>query len=277
MLEQTRRGSDRVTLALPIELIGMDALGAQFFQEGRTVVLSRCGATILLNRKLAPDQLITVRLLTNNKETEARIVGMIGRESNEFIYGITLLDSPDDFWGVAFPPLSPNDDSVARVLLKCGACSRRDIVHLNEVELQVLEATGNIIRHCNLCATSTQWSTESADTGAPFPVRESVEAGKAATEREEAKRKYDRVPTKFTACVRQLGASHNIVVCEDISRGGLRFLSRIRYDKETRMEIAVPYSPNGGGNIFVPIRIVHVRPYGDLFRHGAAYVKGKFC
>ncbi|HEX9222863.1 MAG TPA: PilZ domain-containing protein, partial [Candidatus Acidoferrales bacterium] len=66
----------------------------------------------------------------------------------------------------------------------------------------------------------------------------------------------------------------DIAVCEDMSRGGLRFKSRKRYREATTIEVAVPYSP-GAQSIFVPARIVFVQELTEekLFRCGVAYVR----
>ena len=65
-----------------------------------------------------------------------------------------------------------------------------------------------------------------------------------------------------------------VVVCEDLSKGGISFRSRNQYPVGTRVEVAVPFTP-GTGAIFVPIRIVFSQaiPTAGLHRHGAAYIK----
>jgi len=63
-------------------------------------------------------------------------------------------------------------------------------------------------------------------------------------------------------------------VCEDLSKGGLSFRSRNKYEEGSRVEVAVPFTP-GSGAIFVPIRIVFSQsiPTAGLYRHGAAYIR----
>jgi hypothetical protein len=272
-VDEPRRLSDRVTLTVPIQVVGADTMGTHFFREGTTVAVSRNGATILLDRKLGPEQEVVIRSLKSNKENEARIVGIIGQQGDEFIYGVTLLNVPPDFWDVEFSAVSANDDSVIRVLLSCSACIRREIVHLNEVEFQVLEQSGNIYRHCKLCLTTTCWRNDTSSPVQPPSEAINTELGTRLI-RTESRRKHNRIGPQLSACIRQLGSSPNIAICEDISRGGLRFLSHSPYETFSELEIAIPYSPNGGGNIFVPIRIMHVGAYGDLFRHGAAFMRG---
>ena len=63
-----------------------------------------------------------------------------------------------------------------------------------------------------------------------------------------------------------------VVECDNISKGGLSFRSRKRYQENAEIEVAVPYSP-GQPAIFVPaqIRRVEELPALGLFRYGVAY------
>ncbi len=76
----------------------------------------------------------------------------------------------------------------------------------------------------------------------------------------------------FKACVRRPNLQDDIVACEDMSRGGLRFKSKQKYFEKTLIEVAVPYSP-GDQAIFVPAQIVYVQelPEQELYRCGAMY------
>jgi PilZ domain len=89
----------------------------------------------------------------------------------------------------------------------------------------------------------------------------------------ENRRKHPRTKINFTACVRQPNATEDIVACEDVSRGGLRFLSRRSYAAKCIIEVAVPYTEDAP-NIFVPAQIVYVLelPERKLFRCGVAYL-----
>ncbi len=78
----------------------------------------------------------------------------------------------------------------------------------------------------------------------------------------------------FAACIRIPGSDDDIVECEDISRGGLRFKSRRRYREKTLIKVAAPFSP-GSPAIFVSAQIVRSEEIEGQkpFRYGAAYVK----
>jgi PilZ domain len=88
------------------------------------------------------------------------------------------------------------------------------------------------------------------------------------------RRKHPRVRVTYSACIRHADRGEDIVPCEDMSKGGLRFKSRKRYYVQTLIEVAVPYEPSQPA-IFVPAQIVFVEelPEQQLYRYGVAYLK----
>ena len=87
------------------------------------------------------------------------------------------------------------------------------------------------------------------------------------------RRKHPRVKVSYSACVRIPGRPDDIVQCEDMSKGGLRFKSRQRYYAQSLIEVAVPYQP-GQSAIFVPAQIAFAEelPEQRLFRCGVQYL-----
>src|SRR5580692_10054437 len=104
------RRSDRVDLAIPVQVIGSNSLGLQVFKTGVASVLNKNGATIQVDCVFVPDQVVTIRNLANSKECEGRIVGLIQKRENLFVYGVTFLDPSINLWDLHFPelPLDPN-------------------------------------------------------------------------------------------------------------------------------------------------------------------------
>jgi hypothetical protein len=88
------------------------------------------------------------------------------------------------------------------------------------------------------------------------------------------RRKHPRVKVNYSACVRHPERGEDIVACEDMSKGGLRFKSPTRYYAQSLVEVAVPYQ-KGQAAIFVPAQIVFVEelPEQRLFRYGVQYLK----
>lgn len=112
----------------------------------------------------------------------------------------------------------------------------------------------------------------------PDTANESATANTAgiATKDRENRRKHARTRVTFQACVRRPGSADDVVICEDMSRGGFRFKSKRQYSEKTMIEVAVPYSP-GSQAIFVPAQIAYVQelPEQKMFRCGAMYLRGR--
>jgi hypothetical protein len=116
-----------------------------------------------------------------------------------------------------------------------------------------------------------------ASTTIPTPSAAQIPAIPTAPQRParpEDRRKHPRTRVKFKACIRRPGMPDDVVSCEDMSRGGLRFKSTKQYFATTMIEVAVPYAP-GGQSIFVPgqIMYVHESPAEGVFHCGVAYIK----
>ncbi|HEV3374824.1 MAG TPA: PilZ domain-containing protein [Candidatus Acidoferrum sp.] len=289
------RRSGRIPKVIVILLVGSDMEGKVFSEETRTVVLSRHGAGITSQYKLVPEQELILRRLDTNSETEIRVVGQIGAQADSYTYGVAFLDPEVDFWGVKFPLLTDSEIQATRALLECSGCKHREAVLHSELEVDVLAINEGIVRFCKDCGSSTFWKQTSGSpqyaAGSPEPAQKqepSYSSNQAATQSvsapvaqkpiipEENRRRYNRTKVSCKACIRQIGHTLDVVACEDMSRGGLRFKSRKRYFQGTSIEVAVPYSPSPGvQSIFVHARIVYVQELPDekLFCCGVEYLK----
>ncbi len=271
-------------------MVGSDTVGKVFSEETKTVLLSRHGAGIVSHYKLSAEQELILRRLDTNQETEVRVVGQIGAESDIYTYGVTFLDSTSNFWGISFPQPSDAEKRANVALLECGSCKAREAVEHSDLEVDVYLVNKGIVRFCKHCGSSTFWKRASEDTEevpvavevaqapvvepavreeAPMPV-----AASAPAARPENRRKHMRTRVSFKACVRSFAHGDDIVTCEDISRGGLSFRSRKPYVEKFKVEVAAPYS-EGAQNIFVPAEIVHVLELKEqrMFRCGMAYLR----
>lgn len=108
-----------------------------------------------------------------------------------------------------------------------------------------------------------------AEAPAAIPTKPS-----AVPKTQENRRKHTRMRVNFKACVRGSDGPDDIVACEDMSRGGLRFKSSKKYFEKALIQVAVPYTP-GDQSIFVPAQIVYVQelPEQKLYRCGATYLR----
>ena len=282
MENRRSRQGDRISVALSIQVTGTNLFGDVFLCEGQTELVSRHGAKILLRQKLVPDQEITVRCLETGKEAAARVVGRINGKQKQNSYGISLLGSEGALWGINFPPRGDSAAAVARTILECLACHTRELAYLDGFELEVLESNGDLSRYCRRCRDSTIWkkpfgsvsAAPSSSTAAPSSSTAAPSSSTAAAEKGEEKRREARRDLRVIACIRSREFGEDLAKARNVSRSGLCFESRRAYEKDWEVEVAIPYS-SGGGNIFLPARIVRVQPltHEDLNLCGVTYVR----
>jgi len=273
VLSDGLRQSDRVTLRMPVEASWATTAGATFKQAAATLLVSRNGGVLRLGEKIETGQELHLRRHLDGdhwKSTRARIVAEIDQDASGFLYAIHLLDPRSDFWDIDFPAPHKAEEALARLLMECSFCQRREVVYLNELQVRSFEVRKAVARHCRNCDSPSIW-VESLSEGA---AAENVAGHVNAEERIVPRRNRTRVKARVLACIRRRGFAEEVVVCEDLSKGGLSFRSRNQYAEGSRVEVAVPFTP-GTGAIFVPIRIVFSQaiPSAGLYRHGAAYIK----
>jgi hypothetical protein len=267
------RQSDRVSFRLPVEVSWTSSDGNVANQTAETMLVSRNGGVLRLQAKLLSGQEVQLRRQTEGdfwKATRARIVAEIDQDSGAWLYAIHLAEPRSDFWDIDFPAPHKADEALARLLMECSFCLRREVIYLTEPEVKSFESRKCIARVCQQCASPSIWIEAQSEVRAP-------DAGSKhppVEDRVIPRRNRTRVKARVMACIRRRGFAEEIAVCEDLSKGGVSFRSRNQYPEGSRVEIAVPYAP-GTGAIFVPIKIVssqHI-PAAGLYRHGAAYIK----
>ena len=279
-------------------MVGSDMEGKMFSEQTKTVLLSRHGAGIVSQYALYAEQELILRRLDTNKEAEIRVVGQLGSDGKMYTYGVAFLDPEMDLWGIKFPGMTDSEKVASRVLLQCSSCKTRETVEQSDLESDVYLVNEGIVRSCKKCGSSTFWKQATDDesselvpvgtistlefgekegsvatppTAPPTDVPEPAPAAKVPG-RVENRRKHIRTKVSFKACIRSYTFGDDIVTCEDISRGGLRFKSRKAYVPKTDIEVAVPYSP-GAQSIFVRAQIVHVEELKEerRYRCGVCY------
>jgi hypothetical protein len=266
------RQSDRVDFRMPVEASWFDGGGVAVKQLAQTLLVSRNGAVLRLPEKLSTGQPITLRRQQEGdiwKTTRARVVAEIDHEPDGFLYAIAILEPRSDFWGIDFPVPQKAEEALARLLMECSFCQRREVAYLNELELKSFEVRRCVARVCKICDAPSIW-IEAQSEIAP----EKAPAKRPVEPHIYPRRNRTRVRARVLACIRRRGFQEEVAVCEDLSKGGISFRSRNQYPEGCRLEVAVPFTP-GAGAIFVPIRIVFSQaiPSAGLFRHGAAYIR----
>ncbi|HEX5411726.1 MAG TPA: PilZ domain-containing protein [Terriglobia bacterium] len=266
MIDQRGRQSERISLALPVEVIGNNLFGDIFLCEGWTEVVSQTGARVRLKQNLAPDQEVTLRCLETCKEASARVVARVNAKSKQNVYGIMLLDPEAQPWGINFPPRGDSAGAVGRIVLECLTCNTRELVYLDGFELEVLESSETLPRFCRRCADSTLWRKS-------YEVLPAATDGAQSSDRNGQEDRCDpRRDVRTIACIQSREYGEELVKVRNVSRSGLCFEGRGTYPKDSQIEVAIPYS-SGGGNIFLPARIARVQnlPTGAITLYGVEY------
>jgi hypothetical protein len=267
------RQSDRVSFRMPVEATWFTTGGTAVTQTAQTLLVSRNGGVLKLAEKLSSGQELTLKRQRegdDHKTARARVMAEIDHESDGFIYAIHILEPRVDFWDIDFPAPHKGEEALARLLMECSFCQRREVVYLNEPELKSFEIRKCVARHCKHCDAPSIWIEAQTE----WKAQEVPGTRTTPEERVVPRRNRTRVKARVLACIRRRGFQEEIAVCEDLSKGGISFRSRNQYEEGSRVEVAVPYTP-GSGAIFVPIRIVFSQPISTagLFRHGAAYIR----
>jgi hypothetical protein len=267
------RQSDRVSFRMPVEASWFTSGGVAVKQTAQTLLVSRNGGVLRMPEKLGTGQELTLRRQHEGdvwKAARARVVAEIDQEADGFLYAIHILEPQSDFWDINFPAPHKAEEALARLLMECSFCQRREVVYLNELELKSFEIRKCVARVCKHCDTPAIWIEAQPAMSAP----ENGAARPAAEERILPRRNRTRVKARVLACIRRRGFQEEVAVCEDLSKGGISFRSRNQYAEGSRVEVAVPFTP-GSSAIFVPIRIVFSQPIpsAGLYRHGAAYIR----
>lgn len=278
---QYSRRSERIRKEVAILLTGCDAEGKQFIERTKTVVLSRHGAGIVSTHKLAIEQELILVHAESNKEAEIRIVGQIGSADGCYTYGVAFLNPHVNFWAVELPAVTGKEAFAQSMAFYCTICGCREVIGPGALELDIYAIHGGVLRDCKRCKNTTRWtptSTAIADSALSVAAAHSSERDTASEAHPSAvpfrnRRKYHRIKVNFAACIRNPERQDRLVLCENVSRGGLCFKSSHRYYEGVRIEVAAPYSPGSPG-IFVPAQIVHVQelPEEGMFRCGVQYL-----
>jgi hypothetical protein len=260
---------------MPLEASWVTSTGQTITETAETLLVSRNGGVLRLTERLSPGQELHLRRNLDGdiwKSTRARVVAEIDQDPpNTFMYAIHFVEPRTDFWDIDFPSPHRSEEALARLLMECSFCQRREVVYLNELQLKSFEIRKCIARVCRLCDSPSIWIESQSEVRDP---EIGVAGGPTVEERVIPRRNRTRIKARVLACIRRRGFQEEIAVCEDLSKGGLSFRSRNQYEEGSRVEVAVPFTP-GTGAIFVPIRIVFSQPIpaAGLFRHGAAYIK----
>lgn len=277
MDSRSNRRSDRISISFTLETMGTDAQGRPFLETARTVVVNRHGALVALNHKLRTGQNVTVRRRATDgslRQADVKVVACEKETSSGGEYGVSFVDPNLDFWGIEFPSPERSIDAVVRLLVECSHCRSQELAYLDSRELKEFEQNHLFARQCRMCEAPTIWKQPLESMVRGNGSDKQREAGGSALNTASPERETTRYDTRLTACVREKPGTEEMAVCENVSRQGIAFRTKNRYQEGAQVEVAVPYTP-GMANVFVPAIVIHVRalPTAGLYRHGAKYLR----
>ncbi len=275
---QTRR-TDRILLEINILASGTDIEGKDFREITRTLSISRYGARLAINQKLATGQELSIRNITSGVEADFRVVGQMGEGPEGIYYGIESLDPEVNLWGIHFPPISAAEAAAGRALVECVRCHSQQLVYLDESELEVFESSHVIVRPCVQCASHRLWKRPTDKMSAiswPSPVRGKSfpQSTELPPEKRQDERQSARINLQVEVCIRTREHGDDIVTTQDVSHGGFRCKSTQWYGTGVLVvEVCVPYSAEAG-KIFSLARIAHAEPLpnGKEYSYGLAHL-----
>src|SRR5256885_6612098 len=226
---------------MPTEAPWFSPAGLAVTRPAQPLLVSRHGGVLRVAENLTTGQELTLRRLHDSdgwKSTRARVLAEFDRDADGFLYAFVLLEPRDDFWGIDFPAPHTAEDALARLLMECSFCQRREVVYLNELQLKSFEVRKCVARLCTHCDAPSIWieaQSQIKQDGMPRPVPQ---------ERVNPRRTKPRVRARVLACIRRRGFQEEVAVCEDLSKGGLSFRSRNQYPEGTRAKVPFPFTPS---------------------------------
>jgi hypothetical protein len=181
------------------------------------------------------------------------------------------------------------NEGIVRYCKQCGDSTLWRRASEAPDERPVLVAAGTVARvfvpqqATNITTTEAPQSSQGSQSGpipanlhssptAPTPSAHGTPAERKPSAPIDNRRKHSRARVNYKACIRRSGFTDEVVACEDMSKGGIRFKSRKKYFEHAAIEVAVPYAP-GGNAIFVPAEIAWVVEItkDKLYMCGVAY------
>jgi hypothetical protein len=259
--EVERRRTERLLITVPIRVQGVDRNGEKFSEDTRTLVVNRQGARIYLRRMVAAGSMLLITTLVGHRSGKFRVVGPtqpLSGEGGE--WGVECQESNCDVWGIGFPPPSSAED-ICTALLECRRCHAVKLSQLSMVEHEVLGTSGLLVKECEACGRSTSWSYKEPsipfpgdDAGAALSSPEGLTEEPAGSNR----RNHNRVALQLPIRVRSFYGTEELTRTENVSRGGLCFITDRNYEVGEVLLVTCPFE-KGGHNIEVRGQVVRRR------------------
>jgi c-di-GMP-binding flagellar brake protein YcgR len=256
--EVQRRRSERILLTVPIRVEGMDRNGEKFSEETHTIMIGREGARISLKHAVAPGATVQITTRLGHHSARFRIVGPTHPPSTEEAeWGVECLRANCDLWGIRFPAPS-SAEGICTALIECRRCHAVVLSPLTLVEHEVLGTSGLLVKPCEDCGRATAWSYRDLEI-APPGDESAAAAPRAGNSLEHragpSRRLHRRVALQLPIRVRSFYGTEEFTRTENVSRGGMCFISGHKYEVGEVILVTCPFE-EGGQNIEVRGQVV---------------------
>ena len=286
-----RRRSDRVLLTVPLRVQGVDLSGDRFECDAQTSDLNRHGAKMRIGRGLPSGQPLHVTNLLNRRHAPFRVTGPVapvtakggdygvfGPVSTEAekhpSCGLECLDLKVNIWSIRFPKASGAEATEPKGLLACRLCSAVELVPLSMVEVDVLNTAGIFSRFCPSCKTVGPWGYAEQELvkGDLAGAESSSPPDPAALSARKEQRRHRRAVLQLPTLMRDYFGGVEVTRSENVSKGGICFISEKNYHIGEGLMVACPYDKKSD-NIEVQAQIVSRREIGGTHRkiYGVRY------
>jgi len=268
-----KRRSDRIMLTVRLRVLGRDAGGECFKEDGRTITLNRHGARIRTRGTLQVGQIVHIINQAGHSDADFRVVGPLSPISeNEGEWGVECLQTDRNIWGIQFPLLPIGESAYSKGLLECRRCHSTAFLPLSAVEYEVLESAGILSKACEKCGSSNSpWGFAEKELelngqpGDEHLFREAQALAQAANGTRD-NRQHRRVAIQLPLLIRDFYGQFEISRTENVSKSGFCFLSEKTYYLGQGISVACPYNADGG-NIEVPARFVRAQQLAGTNRN----------
>lgn len=248
--EIEHRRSERLLITVPIRVEGVDRNGAKFNEETRTLVINRQGARIYLKNHVAAGAMLMITTVVGRRTCKFRVVGPtqpVSGDGGE--WGVESQEPICNIWGIGFPPAAPMEGECT-ALIECRRCHTVKLSRLSMVEHEVLGTSGLLVKECEACGRSTSWSYKEPsvpvagdDSRAPLPAPDLIPEPTGAN-----RRTHNRVALQLPVRVRSFYGVEEVTRTENVSRGGVCFVTDRNYEVGEVLLITCPFE-KGGHNI----------------------------
>jgi PilZ domain len=245
------RRSERVFLRIPIEVKATDEQGRPFSEKTFTLVINRHGARICSWRALVPESHVMVTNLQTQMSCAFRVVGPVGKSLGEGPeWGVECLEPDRGIWGIYFPPRvdSPMSEAEVDALIECEVCKAREFAKLNIEQYRALRHKGTVQRRCSRCRVERGWRFGSVETES--------EAGEGRPAEAKNRHRAKRLTVKLPVRIRLQDGREQVSRTENLSRGGVCFVSDLEMQPDEQIRLTVGYEPESDEHKEIGARVV---------------------